>query len=68
MKRQGSAQAIIEYVVLLMIVIVTLLLMGYYVRNSLSGRYRETADTFGQGVVYQPFGGTQVIRNQTLNR
>jgi hypothetical protein len=61
------AQAIIEYVVLLIVVIAALLLMGYYVRNSLSGRYRETADVFGQGEVYRPFGGTR-IHNRTENR
>lgn len=57
MKRYG--QAILDYVILLAVVIVALLIMGYYVRNSLSAKLREGADAIGQGDVYRP-GSTTV--------
>lgn len=50
--RQG--QSILDYVFLILIVVAVLLIMGYYVRNSLSGKFREAADVFGGGEVYQP--------------
>jgi hypothetical protein len=53
-----NAQAILDYVILLAIVIATFLLMAYYIRNSISGKIREGADTIGQGEVYGP--GTTV--------
>ncbi len=53
-KMKKNAQGIIEYLVLLCIVIAVLLVMGHYLRNSLSGKARESADVFGQGEVYDP--------------
>jgi len=53
-KHYKKGQGILDYVVLLTIVIVILLLMGYYIRNSLSGKLREGADTVGRGEVYIP--------------
>ncbi len=52
MHRRG--QQIIEYVVVFVVVIGVLLVMGYYVRAGLAGKYREAADSFGQGQVYAP--------------
>lgn len=49
-----KAQAILDYVFLFVIVIAVLLIMGYYVRNALSGRYRDAADVFGHGETYVP--------------
>jgi hypothetical protein len=46
------AQSILDYVILLLVVITALMVMGHYVRNSLSGRIREGADTIGQGRIY----------------
>ena len=48
------AQSLLEYVFLFAIVVAALVIMGYYVRNSLSGKYREAADVFGQGETYKP--------------
>lgn len=48
------AQSLLEYVVSFAIVVAVLLIMGYYVRNSLSGKYREGADVFGRGETYKP--------------
>lgn len=64
MKKCG--QAILDYVILLAVVIAALLIMGYYIRNSLSAKLREGADTIGQGEVYRP-GNTTVtttVENQ----
>lgn len=52
----------LDYVIFLAIIIATLLVMGYYMRNSLAQKHREAADTFGTGEVYAPNipGGTGV--------
>ena len=47
-------QSLLDYVLFLTIIIATLLIIGYYVRNSFSGKYREAAETFGAGEVYSP--------------
>jgi uncharacterized protein (UPF0333 family) len=49
-----KGQGILDYILLLTIVVAALLIMGYYIRNSLSGKYREAADVFGQGETYIP--------------
>jgi hypothetical protein len=51
-KRAG--QAILDYVMLLLIIIASLSVMGYYIRNTLSGKMREGADSIGQGEVFRP--------------
>lgn len=69
MKKRG--QSILDYVILLAVVIVALLIMGYYIRNTLSGKVREGADVMGGGEVYRPgrqfeqplSEGTKVITN-----
>ena len=43
-----------KYVLVLVIIIAVLLVMGYYIRNSLAGRIREGADVFGEGQTYLP--------------
>ena len=53
-QQNRRSQSILDYVSLIIIVIAVLLIMGYYVRNSLSGKFRQAADTFGGGEVYQP--------------
>jgi len=53
-----KAQGILDYVFLLAIVIIVLMLVGYYVRNSLAGKWRETADNIAGGAVYRPFNKT----------
>jgi len=54
MCRSVSGQGVLDYILVFTIVIAALLIMGYYIRNGLSGKYRETADVFGQGEVYIP--------------
>lgn len=64
-KRAG--QAILDYVMLLFIVIASLIIMGYYIRNTLSGKMREGADSIGQGEVFRP-GSTNVIYYTVKNK
>jgi len=54
MRKNRAGQSLLDYVLLFTIVIAALLIMGYYIRNSLSGKYREAADVFGQGEQYIP--------------
>jgi hypothetical protein len=49
-----KGQSMIDYVIFLTIIIATLLIMGYYIRNSLSAKHREAADEIGTGEVYVP--------------
>ncbi|HAH21567.1 MAG: hypothetical protein A2Y00_05805 [Omnitrophica WOR_2 bacterium GWF2_43_52] len=73
MKRQNNkykglrGQGMLEHVVFLCLVIGALLLLGYYVKNSLSGKFRDGADVFGQGDVYRPLGETVVSISETIN-
>ena len=48
------AQTIMEYAVVLAVIIAVLLIMGYYVRGGLAGKFREAGDAYGQGQVYTP--------------
>lgn len=54
MRKNSAGQGTLDYVLLFAIVVAALLIIGYYVRNSLSGKYRDTADVFGQGENYIP--------------
>lgn len=65
MKKNG--QAILDYTILLLIVIAALVIMGYYVRNSISGKMREGADSIGGGDVYRP-GATTSTTSIKNNR
>lgn len=53
-RKNKNGQSVLDYVVFLVIIIATLLIMGYYIRNRLAGSHREAADTFGGGEVYVP--------------
>lgn len=64
MKRNG--QAILDYVILLLVIISALLIIKHYIRNTLSGKIREGADTIGQGEVYRP--GYTSVTTTTENR
>ena len=49
-----KAQSTLDYLFMLIIVIAALLIMGYYIRNALSGKHRDAADVVGQGEIYIP--------------
>lgn len=61
-----KAQGILEYVWMICIIITVLLIMGLYIRNSLSGKYRETIDGFGGGEIYSP--GNTIVEVKKENR
>ena len=44
----------LEYAIVLAVIIVALLVIGHYVRNTLSSKWREAGDSIGQGEVYKP--------------
>jgi len=49
-----KAQGLLDYLFMFIIVIAALIIMGYYIRNSLSGKHRDAADVAGQGEIYIP--------------
>lgn len=59
MLKSRKVQSILEYVVMFLVAITAMCIISHYVRNSLSGKFRETADVFGGGEVYAP-GDTTV--------
>ncbi|MFA5157461.1 MAG: hypothetical protein WC532_08805 [Candidatus Omnitrophota bacterium] len=61
-----NSQTILDYVILLLVVITALMIMGHYVRNSLSGKMREGADVFSQGEVYSN-ANTHITENTITN-
>jgi len=52
MKMLRKAQNIVEYAMLIGIVVAALIAMSVYFRNSVAGKWRESADTFGHGRLY----------------
>lgn len=44
----------VEYSVVISIVVVALVAMQFYFKRSLSSRWKDTADVFGFGRVYEP--------------
>ena len=49
-----KAQMIVGYLLLFVIIVAVLMLMGSYIRNSMSGKIRQAGDTFGGGAQYNP--------------
>jgi hypothetical protein len=66
MRKAKTAQAILDYVMLLLILVAGLLIMRYYIRNAFSGKWREASDTIGQGETYAP--GKTHVEYQTQNK
>ena len=67
-----KGQGIIDFVVVFLVAIVVVIVMGNYVRNVLSGRMRDGADTIGGGEVYMPHvtgvsNPTQVVSDTITN-
>lgn len=49
-----KAQSILEYSILIAVLIAALLAMFSYLRLSIQGRFKESADVFGGGEQYAP--------------
>lgn len=54
LKKKKQAQAVLEYVVLLLFVIGAILVFQKYVARSISGRWKAVGDTFGSGRQFDP--------------
>lgn len=54
MRRSSRGMFTVEYGVLLVIVVATLLSMVMYTMRALCGRWKEVGDTFGHGRQYDP--------------
>ena len=66
MKRKINRQkatSIIEYVAIFSVVAMALVLMFSYLTRSLNGRWRQSADSFGYGLQYEP--GKTIIKTTT---
>ena len=44
----------LEYTTVIVLIALALLAMGYYLKRSVSGSFRSSADAFGQGRQYEP--------------
>jgi len=53
-----KSQAILGYAFLIAIVVAAMLATSVYMKRRIQGSYKKSADVFGQGEQYQPFGGT----------
>ena len=53
-----KSQAILGYALLIAVVVAAIIAMSVYMKRRIQGSYRKSADVFGQGEQYEPFGGT----------
>jgi Flp pilus assembly pilin Flp len=51
-----SAQSIVEYVAVLVVVIAVFIAIGVYYKRTLQGRLRQAGDVLGGGAQYTPSG------------
>lgn len=69
MKRRIFGQGVLDYVFLITIVIVTLLIMGYYIRNKVSGKWHSAGDAIGGGRIYEPRStGETTVERTVVNQ
>lgn len=55
---KNKSQAILGYAFLIVVVVAAIIAMSVYMKRRIQGSYRKSADVFGQGEQYAPFGGT----------
>ena len=55
---KNKSQAILGYAFLIAVAIAAIIAMSVYMKRRIQGSYRKSADVFGQGEQYEPFGGT----------
>ncbi|MCM8800169.1 MAG: hypothetical protein NC900_05540 [Candidatus Omnitrophica bacterium] len=53
-KKRIKALSILEYALLIVIVVGALVAMQLYLKRSIAGYWRESIDTFGFGMQYEP--------------
>ncbi len=54
MRRDNSAQSILEYLVAVILVVAVFMAMGAYYKKSLQGKYRQAGDVLGGGSNFTP--------------
>ncbi len=55
---KNKSQSILGYSLLIAVVVGGLIAMSVYIKRRVQGSYKKSADVFGQGEQYDPFGGT----------
>jgi len=55
---ENKSQAILGYALLIAVVVTAIIAMSVYLKRRIQGSYKKSADVFGQGEQYEPFGGT----------
>ena len=55
---KNKSQAILGYALLVVIVVAAIIAMSVYMKRRIQGGYKKSADVFGQGEQYEPFGET----------
>lgn len=53
-KLNRKAQSFITYAFLIAVLVAALIAMTGIIRNAIQGKFRQTADTFGQGEQFEP--------------
>jgi len=59
MRKYSKSQSMLAYAALFGLVAAALIILSIYLKRSIQGRYRQSADVFGQGTQYQP-GSTDI--------
>ena len=59
LKTVKKAQAVLMYVLLIVVITAAGMASGVYIKRALQGRYKQTADVFGGGLQYEK-GNTQI--------
>ncbi len=54
MRKHSKSQSVLAYTALIGLVTAALVILSVYLRRSIQGRYRQSADVFGQGAQYEP--------------
>ena len=55
---KNKSQAILGYAFLIVVVVAAIIAMSVYMKRRIQGGYKRSADVFGQGEQYEPFGET----------
>jgi hypothetical protein len=58
-----KSNAILDYVVVFSVAVIAIIVMAWYIRNSLAAKTRETGDSFGGGEIYQPYEPNKTVIN-----
>lgn len=60
-----KTQGLLEYAVFIAVCAAALIIMFAFMRNTLSGKWREAADVFGKGEQYSPYKTIETTEEET---